>query len=235
MAGPAARVTALTSTTFTVTVDSVTALASSTLKLQTRALGAATDWTTQATDATPAIGDTLQATGLTAGTPLEWRVTQEAGTTIDDGTHGIVTPASSIWATLISTVETTLEGAGITTVYEGESLPPNATPIAALSRTLPEVIRRDANNLVEVEYPVELWLFLVETSDTGEHRTQDVATHQRTIISSFDKKTIADFPSITGLVQVTVEIRSKDEAGRGDFSDMTTARAVIRFLIWESR
>lgn len=235
MAGPAGRVTAVTSTGLTVTIDSITGLSGGSLKLQTRALGGAANWDDRATDATPAVGDTLTTAALTAGTAYEWRVIETAGTTIDDGTHGVVTPASSIWATILSEVKTSLEGSGITTAYEGTAPPPNPTPIMALMRTLPEITRREGNNIAEVEYPVEVELRLVETSDTGEQRTQDIATYQRVIVSNFDAKTSADFPSITGLFGISVELRSKDESGPDDFADETRGRAVIRFRIWEAR
>lgn len=238
MAGPAGRITAVTATTFTATFDSVTGTASTTARLQTRALGSAADWTTQASNATPAAGIALQATGLTTGTSLEARIIQETGAgAIEDGTHFIVTPASSIWATLLSEVETTLEGSGITAAEKGTELPPSPPPIAALLRTLPEEVAQRGNNAVEITYPIEVELRLIETSDTGEQRTEDMATYQRMIISSFDQKTAADFPSIAGLYLVTVEIRSKDEASRAaeQYEDETRARAVIRFRVIEDR
>ena len=233
---PAARVTALTSTGFTVTIDSLSGQASTTARLQTRALGSVAAWTTQASDATPSVNETLAATGLTTGTPLEWRVIEEnAGAEQADGTHGIVTPATSIFATLLSTISTVLSGLGIA-AYEGTAEPANAPPAGALMRTLPERELNGGNNIILLEYPVEVELRIVETSDTGELRTQDVATYQRGLLAAFRGKTIADYPSLTGLELVEVEVSSKDEAGRGadGFDLETRARFVIRFRVWET-
>lgn len=234
---PAGRVTATAATSCAVTVDSLSGTPSTTLRLQTRALGSDDSWTTQASDSTPAVGDVLSASGLTTGTPLEARLIEEsAGGAIGDGTHFIVTPASSIWATLLSTVSTILAGQGFT-AYEGTAAPPNSTTLAALMWTRPEDVQRRANNMALVAYPVEVELRLRETSDTGELRTQDVATYQRAAISAFDSKDAADYPSIAGLEVVQAEVGTKDEAGRtGDeYDDETRARITIRFLIWESR
>lgn len=232
---PAAHLTALTSTGFTVTLDSLSGEASTTARLQTRALGGIAAWTTRASDATPAVNETLAATGLTTGTPLEWRVIEEnVGAEQADGTHGIVTPSTSIYATLLSTVSTVLSGLGVT-AYEGTILPANPPVAGALMRTLPEREGRQANNAVEVDYTVEVELRLIEVSDTGELRTQDVATYQRGVISAFRGKTIADYPSITGLEVCEVEVTTKHE-GRGDqLEDETRARLAVRFRIWETR
>lgn len=236
MSGPVAHVTAITSTGLTVLVDSITGLSAATLKLQTRALGSAASWDTRDSNATPAANISLSTSALTAGTEYEWRVTEEAGSTINDGTHGIASPASSIWATLLSTVETVLTGLGFT-VYKGEMPPPSYPALTALLWTLPEKKTAGGTNVAELDYPVEVEFRLSERSDTGELRTEDVATYQRALESAFDGKGLETYPSVTGLMVAVVEVSSKTEArpGADDFGDETRARARVVFSIWEAR
>lgn len=83
------------STSFSVLVSRVSGEPSTTLKLQTRPFGSADIWTTQDTDGTPAIGDVLEATGLTTDTLVEWRIIEEDSSgNIADGSHGTVRPTA---------------------------------------------------------------------------------------------------------------------------------------------
>jgi hypothetical protein len=232
MAGPAGRVTALTATTFTVTVDSVTGTLATTLRLQTRALGSAGNWTTQASDATPAINDTLQATGLTTGTALEWRIVQEpASLILEDGTHGVVVPSAAPWGTLLSTVETALSGL---TVYKGAA-PLRTYPAATAVLTMrTEEVREVANNVTLTEYPVAVELRLRDTDPQGTQHYTDVAKWQRVVIDAFDGADAADYPGITGLEGVSVEVVANDEASpSGAYSNEARATTVVKFGIWE--
>jgi len=103
---PDADVTAITSTGFTVTVSAVSGEAGTTLKLQTRAIYSPDAWTDRATDASPAIGDTLSATGLTTAVSLEWRIVEvDAAGNVADGSHGYVTPASAYMASIKAAVK----------------------------------------------------------------------------------------------------------------------------------
>jgi len=105
VSGPVGRVTAITATTFTVTVQSITGRAGTTLRLQTRAFGSGDTWTTRASDATPAVNDSLIATiGAGAGM-LEWRIVEEEGIAIHDGTHGLITGSEDKVATIKSAIK----------------------------------------------------------------------------------------------------------------------------------
>ncbi len=236
MSGPAGRVTSRDATSFSVTVSAITGNPGTFLRLETRVRGSADDWTAQVVEETaPVVGAVLTADGLDAETPLEWRIVETNGVTIYDGTHGVLALiSSSIWTTLLDTVAVVLAGLGVT-CNEGTALPPNPPVTGALLRTLPEMERSMATNVVEIEYPIEVELRFYATSDTGEHRTPTVASLQRSLRDAFNAKTAADFPSIPGLLETAVEIRTKDEEAQGvdPMTDEIRARLVVRFRVIE--
>lgn len=229
MAGPTGRVTALTSTTFTVTVDSLSGTASTTLRLRTRARSTTGAWTDAATDATPAVGDTLQATGLTAGTSLEWWLVETtSGGTTEDGTRGQVTPATSIWDTLMDAIETALSGC---TVYRGAAPLETYPETTAVLRMLPEEVVESANNLYLTAYPIEVEYRLRDFNSAGTQHYDLTAQWQAVLYDAFSGATAADYPSITGLHIVTVDPQTNDEPG--EYESEARAVSVVRFQVWE--
>lgn len=236
---PAAYVSAQAATSFAVTVTSVSGESSTTLRLQTRALGGVATWTTQASDATPAVGDVLTASGLTTNVPLEWRIVEEdsAGNQAD-GTHGVTTPSASIWATLTATVSTALQGQGLdaAAIYVGWQAEPNEANPCAILRTRPERVRDRANNVEQVEFPVRVEIRAAATTDTGEPLKEAGDLWQRRLESALHEKHATDFPGIAGLEEVTVEIDDKDDHGELDtFEAVIRTRATVRFLIWRAK
>lgn len=238
MSGPAGYVSTQGATSFAVTVTALQGAGGTTLALHTRALGSADDWTSQATDVSPAVGDVLTASGLTQDVSLEWRLVETSGGTTYDGTHGITTPSAPLWATLTATIATALEGQGmdadsIYTGYQPESNQP--TPCAVL-RTRPERVLRRANNVEQVEMPVRVEIrSLVTTDDGGLLKTQG-DLWQRRLEAALHEKHASDFPGIAGLEEVTVEVDEKDDHGSLDtYGDEIRTRAVVRFLVWRAK
>lgn len=238
MSGPAGYVSALTATTFVVTVTALTGEAGTSLKVQTRTLGSAADWTTQATDASPAVADVLTASGLTQGTSLEWRLVEDNGT-VYDGTHGVVTPAASLWATLLATVSTALQGQSLasTAIYTGRQPEPNYADVAAVLRSTAERVTRAANNVERVEFPVEVEFRVTRTDDDGDLQKAAVETWQERLRSALHEKHAADFPGVAGLEEVRVEVETKDArpGAVDEYEDEVRARAVVRFVVWRNK
>lgn len=225
------RVTAFAADGFTLELSALSGVASA--QLASRALGStADDWTSHGSVMT-AVGQTRSVTGLTEGAAREWRLRGPSG---EDGQHGIVTPSSSVWETLLATVETILSGQGATP-YRGTSLPPNPDVTSALVRPMPERRARAATNVAEVEYPVGVEIEHAETSDTGAHRLPEVASLQRALIAALDRRGAADFPGIAGLIEIAVDVQTKDQTpvGVDTYDERIRARSVVRFLVWESR
>lgn len=238
---PEGYVSSHSATSFVVTLSAVSGEASTTLRLQTRGLGSNSTWTTQASDVTPAVGDTLTASGLTESTSLEWRIIEEdASGNQADGTHGIVTPASSLWSTLTATIATALEGQGLDAdaIYVGRQPEPNYPDVAAVLRTTRERVRQRANNVEQVEFPVDVELRVAITDDDGDEQKEAVELWQRRLEATLHEKHAGDFPGVAGLEEVTVEVLDKDARAPGapdEFEDEIRARAVVRFLVWRAK
>ena len=239
MSGPAGYASSHAATSFAVTVTAVTGTPATSLKLETRELGSADDWDTQATDASPAAGDVLTASGLTEDTSLEWRLVEDDGATIYDGTHGIVTPASSIWATLLDTVSTALQGQSLasTAVYIGRQPEPSYADVAAVLRSTAERVTRRANNVEQVEFPVEVEFRVTVTDDDGDAQKTTVQLWQRRLEAALHEKHAGDFPGSAGLEEIRVEVESKDlRAGAADdYEDEVRTRATVRFVLWRNK
>ena len=240
MSGPAGYVSSHAATSFVVTVTALQGAPATTLKLETRTLGSADDWTTQASDASPAVGDTLTASGLTQDTSLEWRLIETSGATTYDGTHGIVTPAASIWSTLLATIATALEGQGMAAaaIYTGRWPESNYPAEAAVLRSVKETQRGGATTQSERwEFEAEVEIRIAITDDDGDAQKVSVETWQRRIEAALHEKHAGDFPGIQGLEAVRVEIDSKDDApgGRDQYGADLTCSATVRFAIWRAR
>jgi len=236
---PAAYVSAQAATSFAVTVTAVSGESDTTLRLQTRALGGVAAWTTQASDATPAVGDVLTASGLTTNAPLEWRIIEEdAAGNQADGAHGITTPSTPMWSTLTATVSTAIQGQGMpaASVYVGWQPAPNPPAPCAIIRTRPERVRSRANNVEQVEFPVRVEIRAAATTDTGEPLKEAGDLWQRRLESALHEKHAADFPGIAGLQRIYVEIDEKDDHGDQDeYGDEIRTRATVRFLVWRAK
>jgi len=239
MSGPAARVTALTGTGFSVTLTGVTGVPGTTAKLQTRALGSAADWVTQSTGTTPAVGDVLSAAGLTTGASLEWRAIEEIGATLHDGTHGIVTPAESPWDTLTAAISSALQGQGLPAgnIYIGGQPEPNYADVVAILRTLEERVTARANNVERIEFPVEVEFRVTVTDDDGDLQKRDSEKWQERLRSAIHEKHAADLPGVVGLEEVRVEVVTKNERSEGtdQYQDHVRVRARVLFAIWVNK
>lgn len=237
---PEGYVSSQAATSFVATITRVSGEASTSVLLQTRPLGSNDAWTTAATDATPAVGDTLTASGLTTGTALEWRIVEEdTSGNQADGTHGITTPAASLWSTLTATVSTALQGQGLSAdgIYIGRQPEPNYPDVAAVIRSDGERVTRRANNVERVEYAVAVELRVTITDDDGDEQKVSVELWQRRLEVALHEKHAVDFPGIAGLEDVRVEIESKDLRGGGpdEYEDEVRARATVTFAVWRSK
>lgn len=242
MSGPAGYVSSHGSTSFAVTVTALApdATPPSSLKLQTRTLGSVDDWTTQATDNSPAEDDVLTASGLTQDASLEWRLVQQMGSTVYDGTHGIVTPAASLWATLLTTVSTALQGQGMAAdaIYTGRWPESNYADAAAVLRSVKETQRGGATTQSERwEFVVQVEIRVRITDDDGDLQKASVELWQRRLEAALHEKHAGDFPGIPGLEAVRVEVDSKDDELRGadQFGSDVTCSATVRFALWRAR
>lgn len=151
---PTARMTAVTSTSFTVLLTRVSsAPALNTGALFVRAYGSADAWVSMATVAPPAVGSVLTAAGLTQGAAYEWCVREtNPGGEAADGTHGRVTPYSAS-----SKLERVLQGL--------EDLLKTLTTLNGYSLTVAK-FDRQRQQLRDEELPC---LFLNVSNETFEH------------------------------------------------------------------
>jgi len=240
MSGPAARVTALTATGFSVTLTGVTGVPGTIAKLQTRALGSAVDWTTQVTKVAPAVGDVVSAAGLATGTSLEWRAIEEIGATVHDGTHGIVTPAESPWDTLTATISAALQGQGLPAgrIYIGRQPEPNYADVIAILRTLQERVDRRANNVERIIYPIEVEIRVTLTDDHGGLQKTEIEKWQERLRAALHERHALDFPGVPGLEETTVEVASKDAqsvSGPEGYLEDLRARAIVHVGVWRGK
>jgi len=240
--GPSGRVTALSATSFSATVTSLSGLAGATLSLETRPLGGNGLWASRAADAAPAVGHVLTAAALAEGAPLEWRLIERTGVgDYGDGTHGITVPAESIWSTLTATVAAALQGQGLaaSAIYVGRQPESNYADVVAIIRTQEEKVDRRANNVERVVYPIEVEIRVTITDDDGSRQKAEIEKWQERVRAALHEKHAEDFPGIAGLEDVLVEIASKDGNRRssvGDqYEDQTRAFGIARFTIWRSR
>lgn len=238
---PKGSVSDLQATQFSVKAMAVSGVSGTTLRLQTRALGSADAWVTKASDATPAVDDVLNATGLTQDSPLEWRLIEEdAFGNFGDGVHGITVPSTSPWATLVSTVKTALEGQGMASgsVYIGRQPEPNYKDAVAIVRTLRERVDARANNVERVVFAVEVEFRATLVDDQGDDQKVEIEKWQERLRTALHEKHVADFPGIPGLEEILVEVVTKDEReGRVDdeYQEDVRARARVLFAIWRNK
>lgn len=229
------RVTEVGTTTFTVELLELAGAASATLSTRPRGSGDSAAWTSHGSSG--AVGGTISPAGLTEGADLEWRLQGPGG---EDGQHGYVTPAASLWSTLTATVAAALEGQGLAAarIYVGRQPEPNYAEVVAVVRTLPERVVERANNVECVAFPVGVEFRVTLQDDDGREQKVEVERWQRRLEAALHEKYAGDFPGVAGLEQTLVEIVEKDaREGRDEdeHQEDVVARAVVLFVVWRNK
>lgn len=242
---PDGRVTEIASTSFDVTIDSVSGQANTNVHLQTRPLGSFVAWTTQDTTAAPAAGVVLTASGLTTGDEIEARLVEvDAGGNVADGTHfAPIVPSESIWSTLTALVAAALEGQSLAaeSIFIGVQPPPQYADVVAVIRTTRERRMLSANRVERMLFPVHVEFRIRGPDDQGDTVKTLIETWQRRIEAALHEKHADDFPGVAGLEEVTVDIMSKDdrEVGNGadedELVEELVGRANVNFVIWRDK
>lgn len=142
------------------------------------------------------------------------------------------------WTTVFAAVRAKLEAqAGINAdqVFDGRQAVENYPDEIYVLMARPRTREARANNLVLRGYPVLVEYRGTITDDDGKDQRDMATAAEDLVLSLFDGKTPADFPTLSGLEESSVVTQTLDDRPpNDDVSDEIRARFLVTFPMWEA-